>query len=126
MQLLGGFSVLALLLATIGIYSVITYSVSQRTREIGIRVALGADRGNIVKLVVGHGMVLASIGVAGGVGVALVLTRFLASLLFRVSPTDITTFGVVSLVLVAVALLACLIPARRATKVDPIIALRCE
>jgi len=126
MQLLGGFSVLALLLATIGIYSVITYSVSQRTREIGIRVALGADRGNIVKLVVGHGMVLASVGVAGGVGVALVLTRFLASLLFRVSPTDITTFGVVSLVLAAVALLACLIPARRATKVDPIIALRCE
>ncbi len=116
----------ALLLAAIGIYGVIAYSVAQRTHEIGIRIALGAEQRDILKLIVGQGLVLVLIGAGIGLALALAATRVLKSLLFGVSATDPLTFTVVVVVLVAVALLACYIPARRATKVDPLVALRYE
>jgi putative ABC transport system permease protein len=109
-----------------GLYSVMTYTVSQRTREIGIRMALGAALRDVVKLVVGQGMRLALIGIALGLAGAFVMTRALASLLLGVDTTDSVTYVGVSLLLLAVALLACYIPARRAARVNPLVALRHE
>jgi putative ABC transport system permease protein len=125
-QLLAIFSALALLLATIGIYGVISYSTSQRIQEIGVRMALGAQRRDVLRLVLGEGIGIATIGVAVGFAAALALTRFLSSQLFGVSATDPLTFTGVALLLAAVALLACYVPARRAIRVDPLVALRYE
>ena len=123
-SLLTIFAVIALTLSAVGIYSVVAYSVTQRTREIGIRVALGAQRRDVLMLVARQGLSLALIGVAVGLAGAFALTRLMVGLLFGVSPTDTVTFATVSLGLIAVALVACYIPARRATKVDPLVALR--
>jgi ABC-type antimicrobial peptide transport system permease subunit len=126
MSLLAGFSAIALLLSTVGIYGVMSYSVSQRTSEIGIRMALGAQIRDVVRLVTRDGVVQAGLGLLAGLAASAALTRILASQLFAVSALDPPTFASVALLLVAVAVAACYIPARRAMRVDPIVALRCE
>jgi predicted permease len=120
------FGVLAILLSAIGLYSVMAYVVSQRTREVGIRMALGANRADVMRMITAQGMRLAVIGVVIGLLLSLGLARALSSLLIGVSGYDVTTFVIVSAVLVLVALLACYLPARRATKIDPLVALRYE
>jgi putative ABC transport system permease protein len=123
---LGFFAVLALLLASVGIYGVMAFAVTQRTQEIGIRIALGATGPDVLKLVVKHGMKLALLGIAIGLAGAWALTRFMTGILVDVAPTDLLTFAVVPACLFVAALLACYLPARRATKVDPLVALRYE
>jgi putative ABC transport system permease protein len=126
LQLLGIFAGVALLLAAIGIYGVMAYSFSQRTHEIGIRIALGAQRVDIFRMAVGEGMQLVAIGLAIGLVGAAALSRSARTMLFDVSPADPITFGAISATLAAVAFLACYVPARRATRVDPLVALRDE
>jgi putative ABC transport system permease protein len=124
--LLSLFAALALLLAASGVYGVIAYSVAQRTREVGVRMALGAGRSDVMRLFVGQGMKLVFSGLVIGLALAFALTRVMTRLLFEVKPTDAATFILVSISLIAAALVACYLPARRATKVDPLVALRYE
>lgn len=124
--LLGAFAALALLLASVGLFGVISYSVEQRRREVGIRLALGAGRGSVLRLVLGQGLRLTTAGLVAGLAGALVLTRYLETLLYEVQPTDPGVFAAVFGVLVATAIVACYVPARRATRVDPAVVLRDE
>jgi ABC-type antimicrobial peptide transport system permease subunit len=125
-KLFGAFAAIALMLAAVGLYGVIAYAVSQRTQEIGVRVALGAQARDVVRLILGQGALLAGIGIVIGLAGALAVTRTLRTMLFGVSPLDLATFVGVSLSLGAIALLASYVPARRAARVDPVEALRHE
>jgi putative ABC transport system permease protein len=118
--------ILGLFLASLGIYGVMSYSVTQRTHELGIRMALGANRSDILKLVLGQGLRISLLALAVGLAIALAVTRVIAAMLYGVRPTDPATFGGVSLLLTAVALLASFLPARRAAKVEPLVALHYE
>jgi putative ABC transport system permease protein len=124
MLLLAVFALIAVFLAAVGLYGVVAYTVSQRTQEIGVRMAIGADRSDVLKMVVRGGMKLALVGVAIGLLGALVLARVVASMLFEVTPFDPTSYAATAAILLAVAVLACYVPARRATRVDPLVALR--
>jgi ABC-type antimicrobial peptide transport system permease subunit len=126
MFLMGMFGVLALLLAVVGIYGLLSYAVTQRKQELGIRMALGANRGDVLKLVLRQGMTLALLGEVVGLLGAFALTRVMRGLLFGIGPLDATTFVAVIIASTVVAFVACYIPARRATKVDPLVALRYE
>ena len=126
MLLIGVFASLALVLASIGIYGVVAYTVSERSHEIGVRLALGAQPRNVVAMLVGQGMTLAAGGAAAGIVLAIAITRVMTGLLFGVSATDPATFTVITAALALVAALACYLPARRATRVNPAIALRSD
>jgi putative ABC transport system permease protein len=126
MLLFAAFALLALVLAAVGIYGIVSYSVTQRTHEIGIRMALGARAANVLSLIMKNGLMLVLMGIVIGVGSAFGLTRFLAMLLFGIEPTDSVTFVIVSSVFFVIAIVAALIPALRATRVDPVVALRSE
>jgi putative ABC transport system permease protein len=124
MLLLALFAAVAVFLAAIGLYGVVGYSVSQRTQEIGVRMAIGAERKHVLGMVVGGGMKLALVGVVLGLGAALGLSKLLRTLLFQIEPIDTASYALTAAALLAIALLACYVPARRATHVDPIVALR--
>jgi ABC-type antimicrobial peptide transport system permease subunit len=124
--LLGSLGGLALVLTAIGIYGVLAYTVAQQTREIGVRIALGASRSDVLSLVLGRGLRLVAIGAAIGIAASYALTRLMSALLYDIKPTDPVTFAGVTLLLFVVALAACWIPAHRATRVDPMVALRYE
>jgi putative ABC transport system permease protein len=124
--LLVAFAVLSLVLAAVGIYGVMSFTTRQRTREIGVRVALGAQTRDIIRLIVGQGMTLTLLGVSVGLGASFAVTRLLSTLLFNIAATDFVTFIGISVLFGGVSLLACYLPARRAMKVDPVTALRCE
>jgi len=126
MELYGGFALGGLLLAAIGIYGLMAYTVAQRTRELGIRMALGARSADVVALVLGAGVRLIGAGVVIGLAMAFAVTRLVSSLLFGVSATDVSTFTVTTLILSMVALLACYLPARRASRIEPVVALRAD
>jgi predicted permease len=126
MLLLAAFAVVALFLAAVGLYGVVAYAVSQRTQEIGLRMAIGAQRGDVLRMVLGGGMKLAAAGVGVGLLAALWLARYVATMLFGVTPFDAVSYGATVAVLLTVSMLACYVPARRATTVDPLVALRAE
>jgi putative ABC transport system permease protein len=124
LALLSGFSVIAIVLASVGLYGLVSFSVSERTAEIGIRLALGAGKDSVVGLVMRQGMTIAASGLAGGMALSFVVTRYLSAMLFGVTPTDPITFSMLAIVVVTISALACYLPARRATRVDPLVAIR--
>jgi putative ABC transport system permease protein len=126
LTLLSLFAGIALVLAVVGIYGVMSYSVTQRTHEIGIRMAIGARPSDVFRMVLGHGMKLTLIGVAVGLGLAFAVTRLMQTMLFGVAPTDTATFVTIAGIVIVIASLACYLPGRRATKVEPVISLRYE